>query len=69
MICEQDVREKTEILVKLLLLFSIIVFNMMNLLVQTFVIKLFAQINVLKKVYLPFLCNFSHSKFDEVFPI
>ena len=43
-------QEKMEILVKLLLSFSIIVFNMIKLLFKTFLIKIFAQINVFKKV-------------------
>ena len=38
------------ILVKILFTISIIVFNMMKLLVILFIIKLFAQINVFKKV-------------------
>ena len=41
MICDQDLREKMEISVKLLLSFAIIVFNTMELLVKCFVMKLF----------------------------
>ena len=48
MIC--DLREKMAILVKPLLSFFIIVFNMIKLLVKTFIIKLVAQINLFKKV-------------------
>ena len=46
----QRKERKMEILVKLWLSFSIIAFNMMKLLVKTFIIKLFARINVFKKV-------------------
>ena len=54
MICDCDLGEKMEISVKLLLSFSIIVFNMMKILVKTFIIKIFAWINVFKIVWLPF---------------
>ena len=40
------------------------VFGMMKLLVKTFIIKLVAQINVFKKVWLPFLWDFLYSKYD-----
>ena len=64
MICDQDLREKTDILVKLLLGLSIIVMSMMKLLIKTFIIKTFARINALKKEYSYFLCDFLYSKSD-----
>ena len=64
MICDQDLREKMDILVKLLLWLSIIVMSMMKLLIKTFVIKTFARINALKKEYSNFLCDFLYSKSD-----
>ena len=57
MICDQDLREKIEI-IKLLLSFSFTVFNLMKLLPKTFILKLYAQINILKKVELPFCVIF-----------
>lgn len=44
------ISEKVEISVKLLFSFYIIVFNIMELLVILFMIKLFPQMNVFKKV-------------------
>ena len=41
MTCKQDLRGKMKVLVKLLLSFSIIVFNMIKLLAKTFIMKLF----------------------------
>ena len=46
--CEHDLREGIEILAKLVLSFSILVFNMMKLLVILFIMKLIAQINIIK---------------------
>ena len=52
--CDHDPSKKIKILVKLLFLFSIIVFNFMKLLFTFFMIELFDQINVFKKVKLTF---------------
>ena len=51
MTCDQDLKEKMEISIKFVVSMSmIIVFNIMKLLVATFIIKLFARIKVFKKV-------------------
>ena len=53
-----DLRNKMEILVKLLLLFAIIVFSMIKHLVIYLFIKILAQINVFEKSTVNFLCDF-----------
>ena len=64
MIYDKDLREKIGILLKILFSFAVIVFNMMKLLVKTFTMKLFAQINKFRKSIDTFLCDFLYSKFD-----
>lgn len=64
MIYDQDLREKIDILVQLLLLFSIIVFNIMKILVKTFIIKPFVRINEIHKKRAIFLCHFFYLKYD-----
>ena len=60
-----DLRQRSQrILLKLLFSFAVIVFNMMKLLVKTFIMKLFAQINKFRKSINTFLCDFLYSKFD-----
>ena len=54
MICDQDYRDRMEILVKFLLSFSVIVLNIMKLLIKTFLMELFSQINRFKKVQMTF---------------
>ena len=49
MICEEDLREKMEVLVKLLLLFSIMVLCLIDVLVKTFTIKLFTRNRSIQK--------------------
>ena len=53
-----DLRNKMEILVKLLLLFPIMVFSMIKHLVIYLFIKILAQINVFEKSTANFLCDF-----------
>ena len=54
LIFDHDSRRKIEILVKALFWFSIIVFNKMKILVLLFMIKLFTETNVFKKVLVAF---------------
>ena len=54
MICDQDYRDRMEILVKFLLSFSVIVLSIMKLLIKTFLMELFSQINRFKKVWMTF---------------
>ena len=63
-IYDQDLREKIDILVQLLLLFSIIVFNIMKILVKTFIIKPFVRINEIHEKRAIFLCHFFYLKYD-----
>ena len=54
MLCDQNVREKMEILVELL----------MMLLLKTFIMKLFAQTKYIQKSVATFRIWFSYSKYD-----
>ena len=58
MICDQDLSEKMEIIVKLLLSFSVIVFDMMKLLIKTFIMKVYTRIDVFKEISITFCVTF-----------
>ena len=61
-------RENTKLLAKLTLSLSVMAFNMMKLMVKTFITTC-SELMYLTKQTLPFCCNFLYSKYDVRYSI